>query len=590
MRLRRLTTTSLACLGMAVGLLFITAPRAKADLPDVLSAAPKDTKVFIGTTSLSEVDKKWKQLLTAIEMDTAIPYAPSDVFSEMGVSLSSLDLTRSIGISLMSFDDDGDEPPFIMLLPVTDYTKWASNFGAGTSTTGVAEVSMPTGETAYIRSAKGYAVLSPRKELAEGYAPQENAAGQFRQRIGAVGTGVIERSQIFAIVDFAGLTEHRQEIVGGISAMISQQVAQMGAMGMGMPMGEDITKMNEALVGMIIDECSGIVAGVRYGDRGVSLDLAVQTRDGSEVGALMPGSDKPRNLLANFEDAPFMFAMSMDYAGVKVGSLIDLVKKRLGIEAAEAGAQPNLMSSTAIWRDADGVAAAIYPSPGGLFAGLLSRSITMLSGDSATLAATLKDTMTGLNGTEQNGIQMTTTYEAGAKQIGGISADTYSVKMILPPEQMQMQQAMSMIYGPAGMQGYILPVKGGVLQTTSRNAEVVEKALATINGEAAGMGANKGLAAVDQMLPPNPSMRFYIGLGAISQMVGPMAAMAVPGLDLEELGALPPLGVGASIAKGGFAGSFVVPAPVIKTIAEMVMQWGGMGGGDNGGDEEPPLF
>jgi len=588
MNVRRLTTTSLACLGIAVGLLF-TAPRAQADLPDVLSAAPKDTKIFVGTKSLNEVDKKWKQLLTAVEMDGVMPFAPSDIFGEMGVSLSSLDLTRSIGIALMGFDNDGDEPPFIMLLPVKNYAEWVANFGAGTSTTGVAEVTMPTGEPAYIRSTQGYAVLSPRKDLAEGYTAQENAAGQFKKRIGAVGMGVIERSQMFAIIDFAGLAEHKQEIVSGISEMVSQQVAQMGAMGMGMPMGEDVAKMNEALVGMIIDECSGIVAGVRYGDRGVAIDLAVQTRDGSEIGALMPGGDKPRNLLANFEDAPFMFAMSMDYGGVKVGSLIDLVKKRLGVETAEAGDQPNIMSSTAIWRDADGGATAIYPSPGGLFAGLLSRSITMLSGDSAKLTATLKDMMASMNGTEQTGIQTTTTYEAGAKQIGGINADTYSVKMILPPEMMQMQQAMSMIYGPAGLQGYLLPVKGGVLQTTSRNAEVVEKALAVINGEAPGMGANKGLIAVDQMLPPNPSMRFYIGLGAISQMVGPMAAMAVPGLDLEELGALPPMGIGASIIKGGIVGSFVIPAPVIKTIAEMVQQFaGGMGGEE--GDEEPPLF
>ncbi len=589
MNVRRLTTTSLACLGIAVGLLF-TAPQVQADLPEVLSAAPRDVKVFFGTTSLNEVDKKWKQLLTAIEMDGAMPFAPSDLFGEMGVSLSSLDLTRSIGVGLMSFDTEGDEPPFIMLLPVKNYTEWVANFGAGTSTDGVAEVTMPTGETAFIRSAGAYAVLSPRKDLTEGYAVQDNAAARFKQRIGAVGVGVIERSQMFAIVDFDGVAEHKQEIVSGISEMVSQQVAQMGAMGMGMPMGEDVAKMNEALVGMIIDECSGVVAGIRYGDRGVAIDLAVQTRDGSEIGALMPGSDKPRNLLANFEDAPFMFAMSMDYGGVKVGSLIDLVKKRLGVEAAEAGDQPNVMPNTAIWRDASGVATAVYPSPGGLFAGLLSRSITMLSGDSAKLTATLKDTMASMNGTEQaGGIAVTTTYEPAAKQIGGIDADTYSVKMVVPPEMMQMQQAMSMIYGPAGMQGYILPVKGGVLQTTSRNAEVVEKALAVINGEAAGMGANKGLIAVDQMLPPNPSMRFYIGLGAISQMVGPMAAMAVPGLDLEELGALPPLGIGASIIKGGFAGSFVVPAPVIKTIAEMVQQFaGGMGGEE--GDEEPPLF
>ncbi len=590
MNFRSISSMSLANLGLAAGLTLM-APMAQADLPDVLAAAPKDAKIFVGTTSLADVDKQWKQLLTAIEMEGAVPFAPSDMFGEMGVSVSTLDLTRSIGVAIMSFDNNGDEPPFVMLLPVTDYAKWAANFGPTVSADGVAEVSMPTGETAYIRSAGKYAVLSPRKELAEGYAAQENATAAFKKRVGAVGAGVIERSQLFAIVDFDGLAENKQEIVAGFSEMVSQQVAMMGAMGMGMPMGDEVAKMNEAVVGMIIDECSGVVAGLRYGERGLAVDLAVQTREGSKIGAMMPGSDKPRNLLSGFEDTPFMFAMSMDYGGIKVAELLDEVKTRLGIANAQAGAQPNMMANADVWRNTDGIAMAVYPSPGGLFAGLLSRSVTMMSGNSDKIMGTLRDTMKNMNGTEApGGIQMTTTYEAGAKEIGGIKADTYAVKMTAPPEMMQMQQAMAMIYGPAGMQGYIVPVKGGVLQTTSRNAEVIEKALAAINGEAAGLGANKGLAAIDKMLPPNPSMRCYIGLGAISKMVGPMAAMAVPGLDLEELGALPPLGVGASILNGGFAGSFVVPAPVIKSIAEMAMQFGMGGGGDEMGDEEPPLF
>lgn len=588
MKSRRLSTTGLACLGIVASLTFF-APVAQADWPEVVSAAPKDSKIFVGTTSLGELDKQWKQLMTAIEMDGAMPFVPTDAFGQMGVSSASLDLTRSIGISLTSFDDGPEGPAMIMLLPVTDYAKWASSFGPDVKADGVAEVIMASGDTGYIRSAGRYAVLSPRKELAESYAPQENAVNHFKSRVGAVGAGVIERSQMFAIVDFDGLAEHKQEILSGVSEAISQQMAQMGAMGMGMPATDQIAKMNEALVEMLIDECSAVVAGVRYGERGFAIDLAVQTREGSEIGGLMPGSEKPRNLLSNFEDAPFLFAMTMDYGGIKVGQLMDTIGKRLGLDPAAGGGQGNPMANMNVWRHTDGIATAIYPSPGGLFAGLLSRSITLMSGDSEKIMATLRQTMNEMNGTEQGGMKVTTEYAAGAKEIGGVAADTYAVRMTAPPEMMQMQQAMSMIYGPAGLQGYILPVKGGVLQTTSRNGEIVEKSMAAIKGDAPGMAKNKAIAAVDQMLPPDSAMRFYIGIGAIAKMAGPMVAMAVPGLDLEPFGTLPPLALGASINGGGVIGSFVVPAPVIKSAAETAMQFGGgMGGGMD--EEEPPLF
>lgn len=587
MNFRSMSTTSLAGLCLASGLM-CAAPLAKADLPDVLAAAPKNTKIFIGTTRLSEVDKQWKQLMVAIEQDAVGQFTPSSMLSQLGVSASALDLSGSMGVAMMDYEMEGDAPPMIMLLPVADYSKWISAFGADVSADGVSEVTTAMGSTAYVRSAGKYAVLSPRKELAEGYVAQDNAVARFKERIGQVGTGVIERSQAFAIVDFDGLAERRQEVIEWFSEAVSQQVAQAGAMGMGMPMGEDIARMNEAFIGMMIDECSGVVAGLNYGERGFAFDLAVQTREGSKMRALLPGVAESRNLLKGFEDAPFLMAMSMDYKAVKVGPLLDEIKARLGVEPA--GGAPNMMNNMELLRHTDGMGMAIYPPPGGLFAGLLSRSVTRMSGNQEQILAAVRETIGAMGETEApGGMKITTDYQQGAKDIAGIKADTYAVKMTVPPEMMQMQQMMSMLYGPGGMQGYVVPVEGGVIQTTSRNAEVIEKSIAAMKGEAPSLGDNKTLAAVDKMLPPNPSLRFYIGMGAIAKMAAPLAAGFAPGVDFEELAALPPVGMGATVSSGGFAGSFVVPAPVIKSIMNIAQQAGPMGG--NGMDEEePPLF
>jgi len=575
--------------------LTITAPITLAQGTEVLSVAPKDAKIFVGTASLGDLDKNWKALMTAIEMDAMMPFAPTDLLGQAGLDAASLDKTRSVGLAVMSLDDEVIEPPILVLLPVTDYGQWLSSFGPDVQAEGVAEIETPMGMPAYVRGAGKYAVMSPTKALVEAYSPQENAAAHYKKRVGAVGAGVIERAQVFAVVDFESLAPLKQQIIEGMTEAISEQMAMAGAMGMGLPMADQVSEMNAALVSMLLDECSAVVAGMRFSERGMAMDFAIQTKEGSEIGALLPGAAESRNLLTGLQDAPFMFAMSLDYGGVKIGPLMDALRGRLGLDEDAAGddaAQPGMMPMSNIWRNTDGVAMAVYPSPGGLVGGLLSRSIFMMSGDSARIMTMFRELMSQTTTAEgMGGVQVSAEYTPDAAEIAGVKADAYAVRMSGPPEMTaQIQQMQQMVYGPAGLQGYVLPVKGGIIQTTSRNSELVEKTLASMRGEAPGLGANRVLAAVDAMLPPNPSMRFYLGLGAISNTVGPLLAMGVPGLDIAELKALPPIGMGASIAGGGLVGSMVVPAPVLKAIAEMAQQFGPDLMGGEEGEEEPPLF
>lgn len=575
--------------------LTLTAPAASAQGTEILSAAPKDAKILVGTTSLGELDKNWKALVTAIEMDAMMPFAPTDLLGQAGLDAASLDKTRSVGVAVMSLDDEVVEPPILFLLPVSDYGQWLSSFGPDVKAEGVAEIETPLGMPAYVRGAGRYAVMSPTKALVESYLPQENAAAHYKKRVGAVGAGVIERAQVFAIVDFDSLAPMKRQIIEGMTEAISDQMAMAGAMGMGLPMADQVADMNAALVSMLLDECSAVVAGLRFSERGMAMDFAIQTKEGSEIGALLPGAAESRNLLDGMPDAPFMFAMSLDYGGVRIGPLMDALRRRLGVEEAPAGdaaAPPGMMPMANLWRNTDGVAMSIYPSPGGLTGGLLSRSIFMMSGDSAKIITMFRELMSQTTTAEgMGGVQVTAEYTPDAAEIAGVKADAYAVRMSGPPEMAaQVQQMQQMVYGPAGLQGYVLPVKGGILQTTSRNSELVQQTLASMRGEAPGLGANRVLAAVDAMLPPNPSMRFYIGLGAISNTVGPLLAMGAPGLDIAELKALPPIGMGASVAGGGLVGSMVIPAPVLKAIAEMAQQFGPDLMGGEEGEEEPPLF
>ena len=130
--------------------------------------------------------------------------------------------------------------------------------------------------------------------------------------------------------------------------------------------------------------------------------------------------------------------------------------------------------------------------------------------------------------------------------------------------------------------------------TMSRNSRLLESVIQSAK-ENDGLGSNPAVRAVDSLLSPNPSATFYIGIGAILEQISPMAAMFVPGLELDPntLRTIPPIATSLSIAGGGIQGTLAVPAPTIRfgaRVANDLMQVQ-MGGGDTGeDDDEPDIF
>ena len=627
-------TAAASIAGALVVSCFVAAPALAQDAwPDVMSALPEGTHAALVTKRLGDVEKHWNEFMTAIDLGAMVEnFSPLDFLaSHLGLDASALDREGAMAVAAVGAAnwEEGQETPILALLPVKNYTQWLVSLGvtppANAQADAIQEITLAAVAEGHGDEAGGpwfarpaangkYAVISPDRAVIEGYTPDAKAPEAFSKRAGDVGASLAQRCDIVALLNFEALEDMKESFAQGLTQGMSEQMAQMSAMGMAVPTAEQMEALNAAFVDLLIDETSAGVAGLRFGERGIAFDLALQTREGSEMGKLLPGVGEPRNLLNKFQDQPFLMAMTIDMKAVKVDQLVDLLKRRLNLEAllgaaAEAGTAdagggagaapggqgriPGLMPSADFWTHADGMAMVIYPSPAGMMGGLMSQSVSFLSGDPDQIRQSVREAMEEMNGSEANGIAMTTEYTAGFKEIGGVMVDAYAVKMKVPADQMQVQQQIAMIYGPAGLRGYLIPVEDGVLQTTSRNDQLALAALNAYKAEdGTGLGANKTLAAVDQLLPASPMLRGYIGMGAISSQIAPMAAMMGMQLDAEELAALPPIVMGASVEDGGVVGSFAVPAPIIKAVAEIAMQMqGAMGEGDEGMEEEdPPVF
>src|SRR5690606_11818100 len=116
-----------------------------------------------------------------------------------------------------------------------------------------------------------------------------------------------------------------------------------------------------------------------------------------------------------------------------------------------------------------------------------------------------------MNGQEAEGIRITTSYEPGARDIDGVTADAWGMQMqpVDAAAANQQAQAMAMMFGPSGLGGYIAPADGGVCVTYARNSQILGLALETARA-GDGLGAGDRFQAASKALPGNRMVEFYL--------------------------------------------------------------------------------
>lgn len=565
-----------------------TSSSCRADWPAVLSVMPDDTQIAICTSRLDDLGDHWDRLLAAIELDVLGLPSVDELIAMVGFDPLALDGDRSLGLCVRKGNwPELDDPPILLFLPVSDYTQWLASVDSEPVGDGLATFTVSGAQKLYVRQAGSYAVLGVAQDDVGNYEPDAGVSQRLQKAVGDVGRRIVDRGDLTVIVDFDGLADSLGNVVEKALGAMSEAMAQAGQVG-GDP--QKVVDMYRGIVQTVLSDASGGVFSLRVGSWGVAFDKAIQWKPESEIAGFFPGSPHARNLLSQFPANPYMLAMSMDFSSIRLGKMVE----RFQAHFAEQGDEDMWsMGGIDIWKKSEGMAMVVYPPPAGLLGGVLNQAAIYYRGDAPALRAALKDGTLAVDGKTQQGISFTTSYESEAEEIDGTAVDTYSMQMRFPAELMQAQQAISMMYGPAGLRGFVAPAEGGILQTVSRNKKLMSELIAADRDDGLGLSVDEKMAAIDKYLPDNLSLRAYVGLGTILNQAGPMAAMFLPDLDMEELLTVSPLGLGISVSNGGIEASMVVPADLIRTGIEIgmaVRDAMGGNGGNGGGGNGPPLF
>jgi hypothetical protein len=540
--------TRMSRLLFGVCLLLVTAvvaPQARAKAVSFLEMIPEDAPLAIYAPNYGDFETKVDSISEALAL-----MAPkmSDARAMFGLG-EGVNLDGAVGMIFLEFDPmGGEEPPMVMLASVSDYNAVVEALG-GDPSAAIAEVMMPMGEPGFAKKVGEYLALAPMAELLEGFEPNPATA---QLRIAKMPKGVLataEKSAVSLLIfDMDPILEAMDQAM--------QMAAMMGGPSMGAQAQEQQQAMKE-----LATQVDVFALGMDSTQLGVSMNFAAAFVDGSELHSAARAMRASAPLLRKAPAGDFLFVVGMDSKVMKVFEPF----KEL------AGNQPSSDMAWAMLDQCSGQETAIYIPPSGFFGGLLTKAVTInYCEDPEKTFKLATDAIIEMDGTEQNGMKITSNLEPNAAEIAGYPAAKYGFNFVFPPEMAQAGQSMMMMFGGPGPRGYMIPTKNAIVQTIGTDnsfAEEVIKSLESDDGDV--LANNADIKAIGKMLPKNRVAEGYIGVEGLAKMAAPMAAMFL-GMPLEVPDEMPPIGFAMTVGNGEMGGTTFIPMQLMLSIKEMV--------------------
>ncbi len=568
-----------------VGAVALTPTTALAAPPDSLTYAKVEAPLLISIRDVGKLADTVAAMTGELGLPGEIAMGPQ--LAQMMLMTPGLNKNGSATIVLYPPDDDHFEMRGVIVAPVSDYTQLMNVVG-GDAEAGVASFEMQ-GEPAFARDlGRGYAIIGPEHDFVQNYSPGADVMQRHTARLGEVGGRVAGEADVVIVA-----SPEVMEMILREGSGMAQDAArdQAGAFGFGDAVDQAGGAANEALDRFLADARVGVI-GLTIDDAGVSIDLATQFNDDSELAGMFTHAGRSAEMISRLPATGYWLAWSADADAPGLGMVTRAVAAMAGMgeDAGDA---------------ATGLAGVVGASPAVLQTGVLSRTaVYVRSEQGEQLAGAIGEAMRAMDGQDQGGMSYHTTFEPGAKQIEGVSVASYSVQTEMaapngdgdqqefnPMMAMMDPQAINQImFGPSssGPSGYVAATEGGMIQTLTRSESFMAAALTAANGGKS-LAGDERLGVSSSRLPAGRAFEAYLALDSIAQTAAPMLMLAGVIPEAPQFGQMPPLALGVTTDAGGFRARLVLPKEAIKMVAGFatpLMMGGGGDWDDEGGDED----
>lgn len=619
-------------LKLAVGLLalwaaVLLAPNpAAADIPPVVQLLPADPAAFLVVPNLGQLDAKLIAFRDKLGLDpTDFPNPLEEFQNETGIK-DGLNPNGSLlvvvpNIVLPNQDPNaqqpdawrGEDPEFLLVVPVTDYNAFVANF-QGKPDGKVTTLTMQHGEPGFAKQLQDYAVLGEHKETVEAYTPAMTPQA-LAQWVGPVGQHCVSACDTFVILNIAklgptiqaGLDQMIQEIDREITQEIPGTQPSDPQKSHLTQTVSTVTKIQVDSARAIIRDASAIVWGADLNDQGVGFWSSVQFKPGSFLAQIFPSGGGASTHLAKLANQPYLFACAANFKGLGIPQLLDELTQRLkGLD--ENSCLAPAMKAVDMARTVQGTAAVYYPpNPESASQSIFNAVALYQTPDSQSLVKQIQEYIELINhmslpipqknafeqdpaldnqppeepaGEPQNqpdAFSLSSTYTPAVMEIEGVKIDQYQTQMNFPQEMMmEMGPAAGMMtmLGLTRQSGFVAAKNDHVLITSTTDPQFMKQSLLSL-AQNQGLGTHQFITqSRAQALPADPTLEFYISVPGLVQTANTFMVMfGGPPLDVPNH--LPPVAGALSVQDSGLLARFYVPMSVItycKSLPEQIAQ------------------
>jgi hypothetical protein len=481
-------------------------------------------------------------------------------------------------------DADGADPfataPVVVIVQTKGYAAMLEGFGVKPG--GGIDAVMIDGEQVFTKDiGDSFAAVAPRKELLEKFSGQGGNLAGHKALAGAAGDKLADKSDLFIYVNMPVAQPLLDKSIDDGAKNMAANMGAMGGEGPNMEAGQKFAKS-------VVADTTGLVAGLTIDNLGVALDLVANFKEGTRFAKLTAKPGTASALLGKLPNMPYLAALALDTSSPELRAFRKELEQ-LQPAALSKEQQATQAAAREVLDKADGTATIIGVSPAGLMGGLLVNSVNYMKTSDApgVIAAQRKSFSTMVESKLAEG-----KYEEASTDVNGTKVDSYAFRMLPSNEDPSAAMMMGMFFGPGGgPSGYSTKVDGGVVTTFSKNSGLMTNAMNAAKGENA-LGQDKLLGQIGEKLPQGRIAEVFVSTKDLLGTVLPMAAMFGMPINADIPQNLPPIGLAIAPNNGSAQASIYLPAPVLKTMAEVAKQIQPPGGGggpgeDNSGTGQP---
>jgi len=579
-------------LAAAICLSGLASPIARAQ---VLDQVPSDSLVVIKMNHLQDTNTKIANLLQTLGVTDLVPTMKDPLATletQLGIG-PGINLKSDAAAVLLNGAMDKQAPPFVLLLPVSDYKAFLGSVTVVRTEGDVSIVHFKDNEDdAFVENWGAYAAISDKKENVlvkhEGLKPTGLSKKQLDEQDVCVYVNFPVLKTLLLPKLKEGSDAANDQLTKTITDPAKQKLAQVA-------MQQAIAIATEFL-----NDAEGATIGLSIGNDGISSNMIVEVTPDSYLGKMIASAkvtDQP--LLAGLPKESYLFYGGSVQNSAALGQAIDdalgpIVKELPNMGEDGKKAVDLIDDYKQFLTNVDGAAYGVVAPTAALGQGSLFRFIAIYKGDAEKIKAAqakvaeLQNDLMKAFGLGQQADLIKTTLTPKFKTINGVAFDKWQTEVNpdnTSQEAMRMSEMLSQIYGPdgaSGLSGVVDPKT--LIMALGVDDELIGQTVDAAKGNVDVL--TEELKLVDSNLPKTRAGVAYLGLGQIVTTALNYAKASGMNVGIQLPNNLPPIGFAIGTDGSSMRGDVFVPTKLLQSMvqagATIYQQFNNRGGGGGG--------